>query len=77
MKTLDMNTEIKNTPIVKATILAIKVMWDCRSEKPFYNRVNWLDGMCSEYTETLSILFKYYAKGEETTKSFAKRLAGI
>ena len=77
MTTLEMNTEIKNNSIVKATILAIRTMWDTRNEKSFYNSVNWLDGMSSEYEKTLTMLFSCYGKGNETKKTFAKRLAGI
>jgi len=39
--------------------------------------MNWLDGMDSEYYNILLNLFSTYGKGEETIKTFAKRIAGI
>jgi hypothetical protein len=69
--------EIKAIPIVNITICAIRAMWDSRSEKGFYDRTNWLNGMDDDYTECLSMLFSAFAQGEETTKTFAKRIAGL
>jgi hypothetical protein len=69
--------DIQALPVVNITICAIRAMWDSRSEKGFYDRANWLNGMDSDYCECLSMLFGSLAKGEETTKTFAKRIAGI
>jgi hypothetical protein len=68
---------ILNNIKVKITISAIKAMWDSRSEKSFYERMNWLDGMDSEYYKVLLILFSNYGKEEETIKVFAKRISEI
>ena len=63
--------------MVKITIAAVRAMWDSRSEKGFYAKMNWLDGMDSEYYNILLNLFSIHGKGEETIKMFAKRIAGI
>jgi hypothetical protein len=63
--------------MVKITIASIKAMWDSRSEKSFHARMNWLDGMDSEYFQVLSMLFSTYGKGEENIKQFAHRIAGL
>jgi hypothetical protein len=52
-------------------------MWDSRYEKSFYDKMNWLDGMDSEYFDVLSMLFSNYGVGEENIKTFAKRIASI
>jgi hypothetical protein len=68
---------MENQLMTKITIAAVRAMWDSRSEKSFYERMNWLDGMDSEYYNILLNLFSTYGKGEETIKTFAKRIAGI
>jgi hypothetical protein len=72
-----MDASISSNLMVKITIASIKAMWDSRSEKSFYERMNWLDGMDSEYYKVLLILFSTYGKEEETIKVFAKRISGI
>jgi len=69
--------EIKNNSLVKSTILAISIMWDVRKDKDFFNKCNWLNGMHSDYADCLSLLFKHFAAGDESVKSFAKRIANI
>ncbi len=69
--------EIKNNSLVKSTILAISIMWDVREEKDFFNKCNWLNGMHSDFEDCLSLLFKHFADGDESVKSFAKRIANI
>lgn len=64
-------------PLVRETIAAIRIMWDCRDEKDLYHRVNWLTGMDEIYDHVLSLLFGSYAEGHETPKTFAMRIAGI
>ncbi|HRG02495.1 MAG TPA: hypothetical protein PKZ75_15380 [Bacteroidia bacterium] len=72
-----MDASISNMPIVKITIAAVRAMWDSRNEKSFYDKMNWLDGMDSEYFDVLSMLFSNYGVGEENIKTFAKRIASI
>jgi hypothetical protein len=68
---------VSNDLMTKITIAAVRAMWDSRREKSFYERMNWLDGMDSEYFQILCRLFSTYGKGEETIKMFAKRIAGL
>jgi hypothetical protein len=68
---------VSNDLMTKITIAAVRAMWDSRSEKSFYERMNWLDGMDSEYYKVLLILFSTYGKEKETIKVFAKRISGI
>ena len=69
--------EIKNNSLVKSTICAISIMWDVREEKDFFHRCNLLNGMHSDFEDCLSLLFKHFADGDESVKSFAKRIANI
>ena len=68
---------VSNDLMTKITIAAVRAMWDSRSEKGFYAKMNWLDGMDSEYYNVLSMLFSKHGKGEETLKTFAKRISKI
>jgi len=68
---------MENQLMVKITIAAVKAMWDSRREKSFYERMHWLDGMDSEYYNVLLNLFSIYGEGEETLKTFAKRISKI
>jgi len=63
--------------MTKITIAAVRAMWDSRSEKSFYERMHWLNGMDSEYFQILCRLFSTYGKGEENIKQFAKRISGL
>lgn len=72
-----MKAEILNNTSVQYTISVIRVMWDVRNEKSTYEKHNWLNGMCEDAENTLSFLFSLFAKGNENTKQFAKRLAQI
>jgi hypothetical protein len=72
-----MDASISSNLMVKITIASIKAMWDSRSEKSFHARMNWLDGMDSEYFQVLSMLFSTYGKSEENIKQFAHRIAGL
>jgi hypothetical protein len=72
-----MDQSISNNLMVKITIASIKAMWDSRSEKSFIDKMNWLDGMDSEYFQVLSMLFATYGKGDENIKQFAVRIAGL
>jgi hypothetical protein len=72
-----MEAPISNNIMVKVTIAAVRAMWDSRSEKGFYAKMNWLDGMDSDYFQVLSMLFSTYGKGEENIKQFAHRIAGL
>jgi len=72
-----MDASIANNQLVKITIASVRAMWDSRNEKSFYDRMNWLDGMDATYFDVLSMLFSTYGKGEETIKTFAKRIAKI
>ena len=72
-----MDASIANNQLVKIIIASIRVMWDSRNEKSFYERINWLDGMDATYFDVLSMLFSTYGEGEETIKIFAKRIAKI
>lgn len=77
LKTNIMKTEILNNTAVKYTISVIRVMWDVRNEKSTHEKQSWLNGMCKDAENTLSMLFSSFAKGNENTKQFAKRLAQI
>jgi len=63
--------------IVRQAIAAVRIMWDVRNEKPLYNKMNWMHGIDSEYEQVLSMLFRSFAMDNETSNSFAKRIAGL
>jgi len=68
---------VSNDLMTKITIAAVRAMWDSRREKSFYERMHWLEGMDSEYYNVLLNLFSIHGKGEETLKTFAKRIAEL
>lgn len=74
---MKIDRNILEMAIVKETILAVRIMWDCRNDKPYYYRVHWLKGIAAEYEEVLSMLFEQYAEPYETPKVFARRLMAI
>lgn len=76
-KYMEAKEDVFSSAIVKETIAVIRIMWDCRGEKDFYHRVNWMVGMDETYREVLSMLFAQYAEGHETPSTFAQRIAGI
>ena len=77
MENLTITSDIANSQIVKTTIAAIRIMWVCRTEKPLYNRWQWLTGLDKDYEHVLSLLFRTYGYGHENTNEYAKRLANI